>query len=102
MNTCNIAESKYEKKDIKTSLNSDRTLCLVGDTPHGMYDVITSAVMKAKGYSDLKCIRVENLISDHSAEAVIGWVVFDPKYNSVKELNLKEWVIDEYGCEWDE
>lgn len=80
---------------ITTNLDrmSDTIMFNSEDTPNNAYSKLTQAVYDAKGYESVSMIDIENIPRD----TVIGTATYDTDKEKVTELDLNEWVIDEYG-----
>ena len=80
---------------ITTNLDeiSDTIMFNSKDTPSNAYSHLTQAVYDAQGYNELTMIDIEEL----PPGKVIGEATYDTTAETVTNLTLKQWVIDEYG-----
>lgn len=81
--------------ELTTNLDniSDTIMFKSEDTPSNAYTKLTQAVYDAKGYDSVSMIDTENLPND----TVIGTATYDTSEEKVTDLQLKQWVLDDYG-----
>jgi len=81
----------------KITTNVDRmsdTIMFKGeDTPSNAYSKLTQAVYDAKGYDSISMIDIENL----PVNTVIGTATYDTDTETVTDLDIRDWVIEEYS-----
>lgn len=79
---------------LTTSLDKNSsTISFKNETPARAYEILTDAVLGAKGYEDVQQIEIEKLQRDK----VIGTAKYDEDLEKVISLNLRDWVIEEFG-----